>query len=124
LYVVGSLARPHNVKALHRIFPNAVWVPSWHGDETESNRALPRLESGDVGALVLLEAFISHRPAYKWMAAARARDVPWARGGKGGKGQLHHAFEALERDFARRQQQSGAVPADADAAWTGAPATH
>lgn len=99
--IFGGVPSPQKVQSYQRDFgiQTLEWIEVDRRDR--SNTLEGRVRNGTVGAVVVLDGWLKHRQHDSVVAACRTYKVPWAFGGKGGKGLILQAFEALEKQFSR-----------------------
>ena len=99
--VVGAEQEPHGLKALGERLNAAVeWTK---GTTRMVSQAERRVRAGTVAGLIVLDGFMPHRMFDTLLAASRTAAVPFAYGGRGGKGALTAAGDALAAVMAARR---------------------
>jgi len=99
--VVGADRAPHGLDTLEaRLGAPVEWI---EGATRTVDQAERRVRAGSVAGLIVLDGYMPHRLFDALLAASRATGVPFAYGGKGGKGALAGAGEALAAALAARR---------------------
>jgi hypothetical protein len=99
--IFGGIPSPEKVRSYQKELgvQTLEWIEVERHDR--SNTLEGRVRNGSVGAVVVLEGWLKHRQHDSVIAACRTNRIPWAFGGKGGKGLILQAFEALEKQLSR-----------------------
>jgi hypothetical protein len=101
LLVIGADREPHGLDALGKRFGLEVeWID---GSTRMIDKAERRIRAGSVSGIIVLDGYMPHRHFVPLLAASRATGVPLAYGGRGGKGALGTAADALAPGLAARR---------------------
>jgi hypothetical protein len=99
--IVGADRAPRGLDTLaERLGLPVEWI---EGSTRTVNQAERRIRGGTVAGLIVLDGYMPHRMFDALLAASRATGVPFAYGGRGGKGALATAAEALATALAARR---------------------
>lgn len=101
LFLVGGLPITEKLRLLKKRYGIEA---EWLGVEsayTKIDSVVRKVRYGNAGAVILLEAFMSHRVSGAVVEACNQVGVPWAYGDRAGIGNLTAALDELESKSAR-----------------------
>jgi hypothetical protein len=102
IMMVGGFTVPGKLESITEAYGLVLgWTVFEKGSPRIVDSISARIKQGKVGAVVILEGFMTHKDYRKISTACKKHGVPYAMGGKGGHGELRFALEALESRIKR-----------------------
>lgn len=97
IVMVGGFTVPGKLESITEAYGLVLdWAVFEKGSPRIVDSISTRIKQGRVGAVVILEGFMTHKDYRKISMACKKHGVPYAMGGKGGHGELRFALDALE----------------------------